>query len=211
MNNLNEFDNIKTPQYWKANLYNSIESKTRVIANPRKFPGIVAAVLAVAVLLSGTALAISLGWHIKLIEYLNPSEEQMQTLDGAVSMPEATITQNGVTITVKQTLADAFGIYVLYEMTVPENVELDDNVRWNLEILDAPTIKTDEYITTSSGGAEILEQAGNKRTVLYHLNTTAELESGNIKLTLTDLTHYSKNDKTNSMEITPIVEGKWDL
>lgn len=211
MNNLNEFDNIKTPQNWKANLYDSIESKTQVITKNRKFPAVVAAVIAIAVLFSGTALAVSLGWHIKLMEYLNPSEEQIQTLDGAVNMPEATITQNGVTITVKQTLADAFGIYVLYEMTVPDNVELDDNVRWSLEILNVPTIKTDEYITAGSGGSEILEQTENKRTVLYHLDTTAGFENGDIELTLRDLTRYTTNDATGSTEITPVVEGEWAL
>lgn len=211
MNNLNEFDNIKTPQIWKANLYDSIESKTQVIAKHRKFPAVIAAVLAIAVLLSGTALAISLGWHTKLMEYFIPSEKQMQTLDGAVNMPEATVTQNGVTITVKQTLADAFGIYVLYEITVPDDVKLDNNVRWSFEVINVPTVKTDEYITVGSGGSEILEQTGNKRTVLYHLDTTAGFENGEIKLTLRDLTRYTTNDKTGFTESTPVVEGEWDL
>lgn len=211
MNNLNEFDNIKTPQNWKSNLYDSIESKIHVITKHRKFPAVVAAVLAIAVLFSGTALAISLGWHIKLMEYLSPSEEQMQTLDGAVNMPESTVTQNGVTITVKQTLADAFGIYVLYEITVPDDVELDNDVRWSLEVLNVPTVKMDEYIVAGSGGSEILEQTGNKRTVLFHLDTTAGFENGDIKLTLRDLTRYTTNETTGSIEITPVVKGEWDL
>lgn len=211
MKRLNEFDNIKTPQNWKANLYDSIESKTQVITKHRKFPAVVAAVLAIAILFSGTALAISLGWHIKLMEYLNPSEEQMQTLDGAVNMPEATITQNGVTVTVKQTLADAFGIYVLYEMAVPDDVELDNSIGWRMEVVDVPTVTTDEYITAGSGGSEILEQTGNKRTMLYHLDTTAGLKDGDIKLMLKDLIRYTTNDATGSTEITPVVEGEWEL
>lgn len=179
-----------------------VRSKRRIII-------CVAAIL--VLLLATTALAISLGWHIKLIEYFNPSEEQMQTLDGAVNMPEATVTQNGVTITVKQTLADAFGVYVLYEMTVPDDIELNDDIGWTLEILNVPTVKTDEYITAGSGGSEILEQTGNKRTVLYHLDTTAAFENGDIKLTLRDLIRYKRNDETGSMEITPVVKGEWEL
>lgn len=211
MNKLNEFDNIKTPQNWKANLYNSIESKTQVITKHRKFSAVVAAALAITILFSGTALAIGLGWHIKLMEYLKPSEEQLQTLDGAVNLPEASITHNSVTITVKQTLADAFGIYVLYEITVPNGIELDNSIGWRMEVVDAPTVTTDDYITAGSGGSEILEQTGNKRTVLYHLDTTAAFKDGNIKLMLKDLIRYTKNDATGSIEITPIVEGEWEL
>lgn len=211
MKRLNEFDNIKTPQNWKANLYDSIEYEPQVITKHRKFPAVAVAALAITILFSGTALAIGLGWHIKLMEYFKPSEEQLQTLNGAVNLPEATITQNDVTITVKQTLADAFGIYVLYEMTVPDDVELDNSIGWRMEVVDAPTVTTDEYIVAGSGEAEILEQTGNKRTVLYHLDTTAGFESGDIKLILKDLIRYTKNDTTGSMEITPVVEGQWEL
>ncbi len=211
MNKLNEFDNIKTPQNWKADLYDSIQSKPQVKTKHRKVPAVAAAALAVTMLLSGTALAIGLGWHIKLLEYLKPSNEQLQTLDGAVNLPEATITQNGVTITVKQTLADPFGIYVLYEMTVPDDVELDNSIGWSTEVLDAPTVTTEDYITANTGGSEILEQSGNKRTVLYHLDTTTAFKDGNIKLILKDLIRYKTKDTTGSTEITPVVEGQWEL
>lgn len=211
MNEFNEFDNIKTPQNWKINLYNSIESKTQVVTKHRKYSAVVAAVLAIAILFSGTALAIGLGWHVKLVEYFSPSEEQIQTLGGAANMPEATVTHNGITITVKQTLADAFGIYVLYEMTVPDEIEMDDDIRWGLEILRAPIVQTDEYITTGSGGSEILEQTGNKRTVLHHLDTTAGFKNGEMKLILRDLTRYTSNDTTGSLETAPIMEGEWVL
>lgn len=170
-----------------------------------------AAIIAICVLTMTTALAIGLGWNEKLMEYLKPSEEQMETLNGAVNMPEATITQNGVTITVKQTLADSFGIYVLYEMTVPEGVELNDDIRWNLEVLNVPTEKTGESVTVGSGGSEILEQSGNKRTVLYHIQMTAPFKNGDIILTLRDLTHYTRNGATGPIEITPVVKGEWEL
>jgi len=170
-----------------------------------------AAVIILCVLTATTALAIGLGWNGKLMEYLKPSEEQMETLSGAVGMPEATVTQNGVTITVKQTLADSFGVYVLYEMTVPEGIELNNDIRWKIEILDVPTEKTGEAVTAGSGGSEILEQTGNKRTVLYHLDTTAPFKNGDMKLILKDLTQYTRNEETDSIEITPVVEGEWDL
>jgi hypothetical protein len=170
-----------------------------------------AALIALAVLTMTTALAIGFGWHQKLIEYLEPSEEQMAALDGAADTPDATITKNGVTITVKQTLADSFGIYVLYEMTVPEDIELTDDIWWGFSYLDVPTVKTDEYVTMGTSGPEILEQTGNKRTVLYHAQKTAPFENGHLKLLLMDLQIVKRNDATGSMQITPLIEGEWEL
>ncbi|TEB05487.1 hypothetical protein Psch_02528 [Pelotomaculum schinkii] len=174
-----------------------------------------AAVVAICILTTTTALAISLGWNEKLIEYLKPSEEQMETLSGAVNIPEATVTQNGVTITVKQTLADSFGVYVLYEMTVPEDIELNDDIQWKHGFLKVPK-KTDEATVGGVYGADTLEQTGNKRTVLYHLQATAPLENGEIELNFGDLGYYKvtgdpKGPTPPDIEFVPLVEGEWDL
>lgn len=209
------FDSV-TPEYNQKQrmlntVLNSRKGKVLPVSRTTKRFSLAAAVVIICVITATTALAVNFGWHEKLIEYLSPSETQIHTLNGAVNTPNATLTKNGVTITVKQTLADAFGVYVLYEMTVPDNIELNDNIGWGLELLDVPTVQTDEYITASSGGAEILEQTGNKRTVLYHLDTTASFKNGDIKLILRDLIRYTTNDKTGSMKIIPVVEGEWDL
>lgn len=169
-----------------------------------------AAVIAICILTATTALAIDFGWHEKLIAYLNPSEEQMETLSGAVSAPNATLTKNGVTITVKQTLADSFGIYVLYEMTVPEEIELSDDITWRFSHLDVPTGQTDEACSIGSGSTKILEQTGNKRTVLLHFQETAPFENGYIELELADL-GYLTDVGTPETKFVPLVEGKWDL
>lgn len=170
-----------------------------------------AAVIVLCVLTATTALAIGFGWNEKLIEYLNPSEKQMEALSGAVSTPEATLTKNGVTITVKQTLTDSFGIYVLYEMTVPEGIELNDGIRWEFDVLDVTTEKIDGDYGGAVIGSEILEQAGNKRTVLLHRDQTTPLKNGTAKLIFKNLEYIRRNGPTGPVEITPLVKGEWDL
>lgn len=169
-----------------------------------------AAVIIICAFTATTAFAINLGWHEKLIEYLNPSAEQMEMLSNAVSTPNASLTKNNITITVKQTLADSFGIYVLYEMTVPEEIALNDDITWDIYYLKLTTVQTDTVISHSSGSSEILEQTGNKRTVLLHFSQTAPIENGFAKLTLKDL-GYVANARTKTAEFVTLVAGEWEL
>jgi len=208
------FDSVTPVHNQKQKMLNTIlnsrKEKMLPVKRAAKRVSLAAAVIGICVLTATTALAINLGWNEKLIEYLNPSEKQVETLGGAVDTPEATLTKNGVTITVKQTLADSFGIYVLYEMTVPETIELNDNIKWKWEVLDITT----EQTNSTNGGtisSEILEQTSNKRTVLLHIQKTIPFENGYVKLILKDLEYVSKNAGTGNIEFTPLVEGEWDL
>jgi len=214
------FDKIAPDHLQKQKMLTMIldSKKGEIVPTKRaaKRFSLAAAVAVLCVLTATTALAMSFGWHEKLIEYLNPSEKQMETLKGAVSAPDLTLTKNGVTITVKQTLADSFGVYVLYEMTVPENIEWNDDIKWEFSFLKVPTSKTDETFVGGVSGSEILEQTGNKRTALYHIQSTAPFENGEIKLNFADLGYYNvtgdpKASTPPKIEFVPLVEGEWEL
>ena len=170
-----------------------------------------AALITTVILTMTTVLAIGFRWDEKLIEYLNPSEEQMAALDSAADTPEATISKNGVTITVKQTLADSFGIYVLYEMTVPSNIELNDNVEWMFSQLDVPTVTMEEHVSIGTISSEILDQDDNKRTVLVHLQETTMFESGILALHFQNLGYYNFTQEDTAPEFIPLVEGEWHI
>lgn len=209
MNEFNGFNSIKTPENWKTDLYSLIDEKKNQKTRHRRFSMALAAVLALSILLSGVAIAIGLGWHEQLLNYLTPSKEQLSVLEGGVNTPEASVSQGGVTVTVKQTLADAFGIYVLYEMTVPDSVELNDNVGWESISLDVPVDKAGGYVAVYTTGSIILEQSRSKRTVLVHQQTSAPLKSGKIELILQNLISYD-----NTGEAKPffaLIEGNWTL
>lgn len=209
MNEFSGFDSIKTPEKWKTGLYSFIEAKEGPKTRHRRLSMALAAVLILSVLLSGVAIAVGLGWHEQLLNYLQPSKQQISVLESGVNIPEATVTQGGITVTVKQTLADSFGIYVLYEMTVPDNVELNDNVWWESTLLNVPIEKNGEYVAIASTKSTVLEQSGSKRTVLIHQQTSAPLKSGKIELILQNLISFE-----NTGEVKPfstLIDGDWTL
>lgn len=215
-NDLNDCFDIITPNYnQKEKMLNIILNSRieRILPEKRatkRFP-LAVAVIVICLLTTTTALAICFNWNDKLIEYLNPSEKQMETLNNAVNTPNTTLTRNGVTITVKQTLADRFGIYVLYELTVPENIELNNDIKWKWEALNVTAEQSDKANICGTISSEVLEQAGNKRTVLLHIQKTAPFKNGYAKLILKDLEYVSKNTRTGTVEFIPLVKGEWDL
>ena len=85
----------------------------------RRFPLALAAVL-VCLAVSGTALAVNFGLHEKLADLFQVNESNQTLVADAIDTPEAVYQKDGITITVKQTIADDSCIYAIYEVTVPE-------------------------------------------------------------------------------------------
>ena len=67
------------------------------------------AAVAICVLTSIAALAATFNWHEKLTAFLKPTPQQMEHLQGASARPQASVTNNGVTVNVLQTLTDRHG------------------------------------------------------------------------------------------------------
>lgn len=173
----------------------------------RKIAAVIAAAL--ILLLATTAFAAGLGWHEEFIELFRPGGEHIAELEGATDMPEATVSHDGITISVRQSLADAFGVYVLYEMSVPEDIVLDDGMGWAFEGLSVPHRKVEGSAIGALGGSEILEQSGNKRTVLiYETGNTTAIESGKLELFFMNLCPM---DSSGMYGGDPLVEGQWGL
>lgn len=99
---------------YKKNTFRRIKT-VRIIA--------VAAFITVAV--TFTVLAATLGWHEKLMEHFgNPTKEQMELMNGGFDAPAVSGTDNGYTVNVINTLADNHGLYVLYELILPEHYDM---------------------------------------------------------------------------------------
>lgn len=132
--------------------------------------------------------------------YHNLSAEQMEMIDGAISHPDATLTQNGVTISVKETFSDTAGLYVLYEVTVPEHLKLDNTVRWKINALFPP------MPASSTMDSMTLNWSENKRTELIYAIYSSPFKSGKVELYCSDLGYFDSPEQT-----VPLVEGKWNL
>lgn len=170
-------------------------------AFPRKRAAILIAA-ALVLLLSLGVYAASQNWHKALADYLKAGDEQMTELSGAVAMPELSVTDAGVTVTVKQTLADQHGVYVVYEVVAPEEFVFEDDMMWDWEsISHEPSQPGSSHLS----GSRVLEQEGNRRTILCWIEGK-EMEDGRIGLYLENLCRFSPD-----FEHPLLIEGKWFL
>ncbi|WP_238327557.1 DUF4179 domain-containing protein [Paenibacillus gorillae] len=169
-------------------------------------------VVAVFLLFTTAAFASTLNWNELLIQHFKPSEDQIQTMNGHVSTPEATVTNNGVTVTIKQTIADSQNIYVLYEMTVPESIELNDDIVWEGNYF---SLKSEGTGLIQGGASTILRQNKHTRIGLFHKNQTVLNGSNTATLQFEDLTlHqkiYDKNGEYIDLKRIPLAKGEWNL
>mgnify|MGYP002563881564 CR=1 FL=1 len=154
-----------------------------------------------------TVLASTLGWHEKLIEYFRPTEEQMEYMEDNVSFPQATATDNGVTVNVLQTVMDKHEIYVLCELIAPENTVLTEDIdlkHWHLTLLSQDN--PDTY-NMSTGSYKVLERKDNRMTMLIQESAdTSLMKDQTLALHLTDLSRIIENGDPSSEDYTAAEE-----
>ena len=125
----------------------------------RRFPLALAAVL-VCLAVSGTALAVNFGLHEKLADLFQVNESNQTLVADAIDTPEAVYQKDGITITVKQTIADDTSIYAIYEVTVPEDITIPETAEPAAGVLLPQPESSEESGHQNAGGGyhEILEQ-----------------------------------------------------
>ncbi|MFF2481310.1 DUF4179 domain-containing protein [Paenibacillus sp. NPDC058071] len=216
LNELTSFFNEITPtEKQMRNMYTRIKTYQAEEVHMKKTTkkvSVLAAVVAAFLLFSTAAFASTLNWNELFIQYFKPSEDQMKAMNGIVSTPEATVTKNGVTVTVKQTIVDSQNVYVLYEMTVPETIDLNDDIGWEGEYF---ALMPEAKKLVMGGGSTILKQDKHTRTGLFHKrqtvlngNSTATLQFENLTL---HQKIYDKKGEYIDLKRVPLIEGEWSL
>jgi len=142
-------------------------------------PAIIAAALGV------TALAVTLGWHAKLEEFLKPTETQKQGLETAVNTPKATVTKDGVTVNVLQTLNDSSSIYTLYEVIFPEGTDGVDS-EYPVDAFMSCDFEepTSPGIGMGTSSSKVLSREGNKLTLVMYNYSNSTIKDGKASLDL---------------------------
>jgi hypothetical protein len=119
------------------------------------------------------------------------------------------ITENGVTIELLQTLADNQGVYAIFELTVSEAVELTNNTGFDSLHLEGETeLLVGGYASSVSGG-EILDISGNKITAIAYFFPSEPIMDGILRLSISDVgyLHWSEDGAA----FIPLVSGNWLL
>ena len=93
----------------------------------KKLPIVLAAVIA-ALGVTAAAAAYVIQWNDKVAERFGADDQQQSALvsAGAVASVDQTVTVNGLTVTALQTLGDKNGVYLLFNVKVPDGMTLSD-------------------------------------------------------------------------------------
>ena len=166
---------------------------------------LVAAILLLA--LAATAVAARV-WDEHLVEFFGVSSAQQESLGDLSGYPGVSDSENGVEIQVLQTLADVNGMYVLFKITLPDDLELDENVFPGICSLRASNMRDGDDISIFSSKVELLNITGSSMTFLLHYRSSFALTAEQVKLTVMDICKY---DETGENTPETIIAGVWTM
>lgn len=129
-----------------------------------------------------------LEWNEKLTEYFRPNNHQMDSMQSAIASPQATASDNGITVNILQTLADSHGIYVLYEVTGFGNIGENEILSWESEHLKISYDDSDKKPGTGGYSYhKILDCKNDKCTILYIRTGQGKIRNQNLNFALSGL------------------------
>ena len=193
---------------------------------------VVAAIVLICAVTVTAALAANFGLHEKVMDYFGIGEAQGILVEQVTSMPEISVTDNGVTVTVKQCIADSKGVYLIYEVTGLEGAELPEDVSWEWEYdwIIPPTDGVQEYTAEEKilrqdyidsrapanwgmdmdypdalGASEVLEYDGNRLLGMTYNLPSANVIDGTMQFALCNLGYWDWEQE----EFVCLVEGEW--
>lgn len=142
--------------------------------------------LCIAVAAAGVTVTATMpSWNEKLIRYFKPTAEQIESLAGAVNSPEISQTNNGVTVSVLNTVVDSHGLYTLYEVTLPDDITvtqelMDKNLSWDMRYLNFKTDEPQNVYGIRSESIDVVDFSEHKITFMLFENTAHKILNNQI-------------------------------
>lgn len=142
--------------------------------------------LCIAVAAAGVTVTATMpSWNEKLIRYFKPTAEQTESLAGAVNSPEISQTNNGVTVSVLNTVVDSHGLYTLYEVTLPDDITvtqelMDKNLSWDMRYLNFKTDEPQNVYGIRSESIDVVDFSEHKITFMLFENTAHKILNNQI-------------------------------
>ena len=127
----------------------------------------------------------------------------------AQETPIASVSENGVTIEIKNAITDKHCVYILYEMSMPEDINSENEDFW-ISASRAGTLNTETEFkghSMATGGAEILGRKDNSMTVLMQHYQEADISGKKASLEFEDLGYLD----LETLSYVTLVEGSWNL
>ncbi len=163
-------------------------------------------------------------WHEYAAEEFHADAEQQDKLatEGLAVSPGISVTDNGVTVSVEQVIADSYSEYILLKVEAPENVELPLEFGFASEFAYGENSELSFEETTirrCSGQSLInwnektgqLERVNDESNVVYYaymIYSTQEniLQGNEITIRLKDIVEYLPKAQSQV-----VLEGEWDI
>lgn len=157
---------------------------------------------------SATAAAVHFEWDDALRTFLHPTAKQSEQLMPAGAEVNQSITDNGVTVTIRQVLGDKYSVYILGDIQAPEGTVLDDNFSFDTNHL---RIESDDEPYSLGYGFDIIaaenRPTDNTLSFIYDLTASQALINSTAHLHLADLRYYD----IEAGDYQTLVSGNWDF
>ena len=164
----------------------SLEKLTEKERKNMKFNKKMLFALCTAVVVMGATVTATMpSWNEKLIRYFKPTAEQTESMLGAVNSPQVSKTDNGVTVNVLNTIVDSHGLYTLYEVTLPDDITvtqelMDKNLSWDMRYMNFKTDEPQNVYGLYSEGIDVVDFSEHKITFMLFENTAHKILNNQI-------------------------------
>lgn len=138
-----------------------------------------------------------------LLSYLGIDKDN-ESLKGAGVDINKSVTDNGLKLNIRYTLADKHHIYILIDVETPSNIIIPENAYFNDTQI---TLKKQSSAGWSIQDLEDEDYSDNKRSYIISYNTQGKLKENEISVDFKDFGYYSDEKD----EFISLVNGEWKV
>ncbi len=181
--------------------------KKRHIARTLLIAACVTALLAVTTALAAYFMEL----EKPLGDMLGVTEENFDEIANAVDAPVCSVTDNGVTVNVLQTLADSRTVYAVFEVIAPENVKMEQWYEFErYHFFPADSYDHPEKYGSFSMDVSVVEADGNRMKCIATADGfTKELPDCEWMLELENIGNFKGAEPNH--EWNGYIDGKWTI
>lgn len=106
----------------EQNLRTERIAKKKVSHNARI--ALIAAVLVLSMGIMAGAVYVLHNWDTVFENYFQPTDKEKETVDSAIEDVDATVSLNGVTLTIRQTIGDDYNLYAVLDIKLPDAFDM---------------------------------------------------------------------------------------
>lgn len=169
-------------------------------------PVIVLIAAVIAIIGAATSTTAFKTWDLRLTSFWGANNKSINETENAYEIPMISETVNSLTVTIEQAIFDSDSLYVLYEVTLPEGVQA--NEQYTFEDYGIETSALEEKDTIATIKNTVIDY--NDKTITFLLQQTGTMKpkaNKTVSMYLSNLGYYDNQNP----EFHTVAEGDWNL